>query len=67
KGHPTIMDRRDIQKALRMLSSGRAENATDLQRKFFPHLHVDTLRNALKKEGLNAYVRQTKPLHTAGH
>ncbi|KAJ7165193.1 hypothetical protein C8R46DRAFT_1035799 [Mycena filopes] len=44
KGCPIKMDCRDIQKALQMLSSGRAENATDLQRKFFPHLHCQRRR-----------------------
>jgi hypothetical protein len=50
-----------------MLSSGWAKNTSDLQRKVSPRIHVDTHRNALKKRSLNAYVRQSKPLHTAGH
>jgi transposase len=66
-GRPTKLSERDIQKAVRMLSTGQAKNASDLQRKFFPRIHVDTLRNALRKRRLNAFVRQSKPLHTAAH
>ncbi|KAK7015347.1 hypothetical protein R3P38DRAFT_3570789 [Favolaschia claudopus] len=55
QGRPRKIDERDIRKALRLLSSGKAKNASDLQRKYFPHLHVDTIRAALKKQGLNAY------------
>jgi transposase len=64
-GRPTKLGERDMRKALRMLSSGQAKNASDLKRKFFPHLHVDTVRRALKKRGLKVYVRRSKPLLTA--
>ncbi|KAK6971809.1 hypothetical protein R3P38DRAFT_3141101, partial [Favolaschia claudopus] len=56
------MDDRDIRTALRMLSSGQAKNVADLQRRFFPHLHVDTVKARLREHGLGAYVRQSKPL-----
>ncbi|KAJ7041348.1 hypothetical protein C8F04DRAFT_947307 [Mycena alexandri] len=43
KGRPSKLDEKDMRKAARMLSSGKAKNASDSKRKFFPHLHVDTL------------------------
>jgi transposase len=57
----------EAQKAMRMLSSGKARNASDLKQKLFPNIHEDTIRKALKKRGLNAYQRQSKPLLTRGH
>ncbi|KAJ7462835.1 hypothetical protein FB451DRAFT_1043553 [Mycena latifolia] len=49
KGRPTKLEEKDIRTAVRMLSTGQAKNATDLQRRFFPAVHVDTIRNALRK------------------
>ncbi|KAK6966656.1 hypothetical protein R3P38DRAFT_3119248, partial [Favolaschia claudopus] len=59
-GCPRKIDDRDIRTALRMLTSGQAKNVTDLQRRFFPHLHVDTIKASFREHGLGAYVRQSK-------
>jgi transposase len=64
KGRECKMSKRDVDLACRMLSSGHCKNATSIQRTFFPLLHVDTIRNALRKRGLKAYTRQSKPLLT---
>ena len=66
-GRPTKMSEKDIRFACRMISTSKAKNATDLKRKFFPSIHVDTLRRALKSRNLKAYIRQKKPLLTAAH
>src|ERR1700761_312198 len=66
-GRPTKFTEQDRRKAARLLSSGRAKNASDLKRNFFPDLHVDTIRHGLRKRGLKAYVRQSKPLLTRDH
>ena len=66
-GRPSKISESDAQKAMQMLSSGKAKNASDLKRKLFPDIHVDTVRKALKKRGLNAYQRESKPLLTRGH
>jgi len=50
-----------------MLSSGRSKNASQLHHEFFPHLHIDTIKKALKSRGLRAFVRQSKPLLTRKH
>ncbi|KAK7059257.1 hypothetical protein R3P38DRAFT_3167528 [Favolaschia claudopus] len=49
QGRPRKINERDVPKALRLLSSGKAKNASDLQRKYFPHLHVDTIRARASK------------------
>jgi len=64
KGQQCKMSKRDVDLACRMLSSSRCKNATDIQHTFFPHLHVDTIQNSLRKHGLKAYTRQSKPLLT---
>jgi transposase len=53
-GRPSKISEHDAQKAMRMLSSGKARNASDLKRKLFPDIHEDTIRKVLKKRGLNA-------------
>jgi len=66
-GWPLKMSDEDVHKAVEMLSTCRAKNAADLQRLFFPHFSVDTVRKGLKKGGLHAYVRRSKPLLTRQH
>ena len=66
-GRPPKMTDDDIHKAVEMLSTSRAKDAANLQRQFFPHISIDTIRKALKRAGLQAYVRQSKPLLTKRH
>ena len=61
KGRPPKLSGSDGRIAARMLASGDARDATDLQRKGFPHVHAVTLRRQLRKQGLGAYVRRKKP------
>ena len=67
KGRRCKMSKRDVDLACRMLSSSHCKNAADIKRTFFPHLHVDTIRNSLRKRGLKAYTCQSKPLLTRKH
>ncbi|KAF8640327.1 hypothetical protein AX16_010222 [Volvariella volvacea WC 439] len=54
-GRPSKLTARDVRRATRLLSSGKAENATDLQRKFFPGVSAQAIRSMLAKAGWEAY------------
>ena len=54
KGQEYKMSKMDVDLACRMLSSGRCKNATEIKHNYFPLLHVDTIRSALRKRGLKA-------------
>ena len=66
-GRPHKLNDYDIHIALRKLSNGSARNATDLQKKEFPNVSVNTLRRELERRGLNAHIRRKKPLLTPIH
>lgn len=63
-GRPRKLSDRDVRRALYLLSTRQAKNATDLQRAEFPHVTVDTVRKALRRTGLKAYARRDVPLIT---
>jgi hypothetical protein len=50
-----------------MLASTNVHDVSDLQRRYLPHVHPETIRQRLKLCGLKAYVHQSKPLLTAVH
>lgn len=61
-GRPRKIDTYNTRIALRMLANGTARDTTDLKRKQFPTISVDTVRRQLKRAGLNGRVRRKKPL-----
>jgi len=61
------LDACDARIGLRMLASGFAWNASDLQQKQFPHVSVDTVRRRLTCTGLNAQVHHKKPFLSRIH
>ena len=63
-GRPHRLTKADRKFAVLQLDRGHASNATDLQRKYFPHVHPDTVRRALFKEGLIPAIRRVVPLLT---
>jgi hypothetical protein len=60
-GRPHKLSPRDVRVALRHLSNNDAHDASDLQRMYFPEVCVDTLKRALKEEGLEPHIRQKVP------
>ena len=60
-GRPHKLTPRDVRVALRHLSNNDAHDASDLQRIYFPEVSVDTLKCALRGEGLEAHIRHTVP------
>ena len=55
----------EARKAAQMLAKNEACDAADLQRKAFPHVSVETVRQGLRKQGLNGCVRRKKPYISA--
>jgi hypothetical protein len=47
--------------ACRHLANQTAHDASDLQRKYFPEVSVDTIKRALRGEGLAPHIRRTVP------
>jgi hypothetical protein len=54
----------DACQAVQMLMNTNAHDVIDLQKKYFPKIHPDTIRNRLRAFGLKAYVCGKKPLLT---
>ena len=57
----------DARQAVRMLANTNAHDVADLQKKYFPDIHPDTIRKILAACGLKAYIRRKKPLLTKAH
>ena len=66
-GRPRKLTQKDGQFAVLALARGHAESAADLQQNFFPHVHTDTVRNALREHGLSAHRRQKVPFLNHHH
>jgi len=60
-GRPRKFSDREGRIATRAILMGKAYDATDLQRKFYPYVHPSTVRRVLYRNGLRAYVRRKKP------
>jgi transposase len=70
-GRPLKLSATDMRRAVRLISSGKAENATQvtqsLQSITNQSLSQQTVRNHLKKAGLKAVVKKKRPLLAARH
>ena len=55
---------RDIRRACQHLSNQTAHDASDLQRNYFPEVSVDTIKHALRGQGLEPHIRRTVPFIT---
>lgn len=60
-GRPRKLTPRDLRVACRHLSNQTAHDASDLQREYFPDVCVDTMKHALRGEGLEPHIRHTVP------
>ena len=64
-GRKKILSTRTRRKLLRLVTSGQADTAVDVKKSIENnegiHCSVQTIRNALKEEGLKAYVKPKKP------
>ena len=63
-GRPRKLTPRDIRRACRHLSNQTAHDASDLQRNYFPEVSVDTIKHALRGQGLEPHIRRTVPFIT---
>ncbi|GJE98764.1 transposase [Phanerochaete sordida] len=61
-GRPRKMDERDVRQAARAITSNFASDATDVQRKLFPHVSPVVVRQRLSEAGLPGRRRRKKPL-----
>ncbi|KAJ7128602.1 hypothetical protein C8R44DRAFT_580286, partial [Mycena epipterygia] len=66
-GRPRKLQPRDMRKAVRHLANQTTNDATQLQRDFFPDVHVRTIKRALRREGLEAHIRRPVPFIAAGN
>lgn len=61
-GRSRAMTERDMRQATRTLMADYALDATDLQRKFYPHISVTTVKRYLCKAGFFGRVCRKKPM-----
>lgn len=66
-GRPQKLSQKDREFAVLQLARGHAHSAIDLQRKFFPHVHPDTVRNALREQGFSAHRKRKVPFLSHHH
>ena len=66
-GRPRHFTAQDTRRAVRLLNQGKARDASDLQRKYFPQFSVQTIRTRLRETGLKGYVRRSKPFLSKRH
>src|SRR5215472_14335665 len=66
-GHPHILTPYDNHHLVRLVTSGQADNATQLKKAAGINVSTQTIRNALKKENLQAIVKAKKPLLLPSH
>jgi transposase len=71
QGRPMIFSERDRRHMVRMIGSGKASTAIDLQKHLARQMNIivspDTVRRALKKEGMVSVVKKRKPLLLKRH
>ena len=60
-GRPRKLTSRDVRNACRHLSNQTAHNASDLQHEYFLEVSVDTVKRALRQEGLEPHIRRRVP------
>jgi DDE superfamily endonuclease len=63
-GRPHKLSARDARAALRHLGNRDAHDATDLQKVYFPEVHVKTVKRMLRENGLEAHPRASVPCIT---
>lgn len=63
-GRPRKFTRSDAIYAARLLTRGKAQNASELARRYFPEVSAETIRVRLAEVGLYAYARRKVPLLT---
>jgi transposase len=70
-GRPSTLSAHDKRKIVRLVTSGQAETAVQLQRELRDTTGLEvtakTVRNALREEGLKAIVKKKKPLLKPRH
>jgi len=60
-GRPAKLTDKDAKFAALALARGQAKTAADIQREYFPEVHPDTVRNHLRKTGLEAHIKRKVP------
>lgn len=67
-GHPRKMDERDVRQATRAIVSGFVSNATDLQRKMFPHVLPTVVKDRLTEAGFpRSCLQKEAGFHRSSH
>ncbi|KEP45486.1 transposase, partial [Rhizoctonia solani 123E] len=66
-GRPHKLGPSEIHWAGLLLSRGISQTAVDIQREFFPNVHVDTIRQHIIRIGFRAYKRRRVPYLPAKH
>jgi transposase len=66
-GHPKKLSPQDRCQLTRFIASGQADNASQLKRTTGHGVTTQTIRNALKEEGMKACVKTKKPLLKKSH
>ena len=61
-GHPSMLSPQGQCHLAHLITSGQADNASQLKRSTGLVVSTQTIRNALKKEGMKACVKEKKPL-----
>lgn len=64
KGRKRRFTPRKLRRAARMIRSGEARDASDVQRQAFPDFAPETVRERLRSIGLNGRIRRKKPFLT---
>ena len=70
-GRPSKLSSTDVRHALRLIGTGKADNAVQVTRALAPitnnNVHPQTMRRHLKQAGMKAVHKQKKPLLTLRH
>jgi transposase len=67
RGHPKRLDTADRRIACRLIESGKAQTAADVQRDHFPDIPARAMRQALQEEGLHGRRKRKVPMMTSVH
>lgn len=63
-GRPHLLSQWDIDRCFLLIRLNHARNAAELQRQYFPHVSVTTIKRVLQERGLRCYVRHEVPMLT---
>lgn len=66
-GRPRQLKPSDHKFCTLQIDRGRSRNAADLQRSYFPNVSAQTIRRALRSQGLHARTRRQAPYLSAKH